>query len=232
MAAGAVGIEGMDLSDSDRRGPRGAISSHVGKQKCDVRRARSGPGRSVTWHHGAAPESRLWHLVHMTWEWMASAGTVIVALAGIGATMRTAAQGRSHAEHLATENHRRAHQDMRRQERLKVYANALANVVDEERRLDAVWAPDGKTAFKLSPEPPGAPMSLASMDEITVQMQLLADGEVEHAWRAFVSAWEALRWWGELESSGDPDEEAPEHLTQPLRVAIAEMKALCRKSLE
>lgn len=155
-----------------------------------------------------------------------------MALAGIGATMRTAAQGRSHAEHLATENHRRAHQDMLRQERLKVYANALAHVVDQERRLDAVWASDGETAFKLSPEPPGAPLSLASTDEITVQMRLLADEEVEQAWQAFVTAWEALRWWGEVDYSGDPNEDAPEHVTQPLRAAIAVMKAACRKSLQ
>lgn len=146
--------------------------------------------------------------------------------------MRTAAQGRKHAEHLATENHRRAHEDMLRQEWLKVYANALAHAVDQERRLDAVWASDGETAFKLSPEPPGAPLSLASTDEITVRMRLLADEEVEQAWQAFVTAWEALRWWRELDYSGDPNEGAPQDVIQPLRAAIADMKAVCRKSLQ
>ncbi len=63
-------------------------------------------------------------------------------------------------------------------------------------------------------------------------MRLLADEEVEQAWEAFVTAWEALRWWGEVEYSGDPNEDAPKHLTQPLRAAIAGMKVACRKSLQ
>jgi hypothetical protein len=47
-------------------------------------------------------------------SWVASAGTIVVAFAGIRATVRTAAQGRKHAKHLATENHQRAHQNMLR----------------------------------------------------------------------------------------------------------------------
>lgn len=50
--------------------------------------------------------------------------------------MRTAAQGRRHAEHLATEGHERGREEMFRRERLKVYAGALAHAVDEERKLD------------------------------------------------------------------------------------------------
>lgn len=146
--------------------------------------------------------------------------------------MLTAAQGRRHGENLATENHRRAHQDMLRQERLKVYASALAHAVDQERQLDAVWASDGERSFELSPKPPGAPLSLASRNEITVQMRLLADEEVEQAWEAFVTAWEALHWWAEVGYSGDPSEDAPEHLIQPLRAAIVGMKAACRSALQ
>lgn len=168
----------------------------------------------------------------MTWEWVAPAGTVVVALAGIGATMITAAQGRRHGEHLATENHRRAHQNMLRQERLRVYASALAHAVDQERQLDAVWASDGEHSFRLSPEPPGAPLSLASRDEITVQMRLLAEEEAQQAWDSFVAAWESLQWWAEVGRSGDPAEDAPEHLGQPLRAAISDLKAACRRSLQ
>lgn len=168
----------------------------------------------------------------MVLEWVASAGTVVVALAGIGATLRTAAHGRKHAEHLATENHRRVHQNMLRQERLKVYASALAHAVAQERKLDAVWASDGERAFELSPKPLGAPLSLSSMDEITVQMRLLADEEVEQAWVAFVSAWEGLQWWAEMERSGDPEEDAPGRLTQPLRASISGLKTACRRSIQ
>lgn len=168
----------------------------------------------------------------MASEWVASAGTVVVALAGMGATLLTAAQGRRHAEHLATENHRAARQEMLRQERLRVYADALAHAVAQERKLDAVWASDGETAYDLSPKPPGAPLSLAPMDEITVRMRLLADEEVEGAWVALVSAWESLHWWAENERSGDPGEDPPKEVLLPLRAAIASLKAACRQSLE
>lgn len=168
----------------------------------------------------------------MAWEWVAPAGTVVVALAGIGATMRTAAQGRIHARDLATEDHKHVHEEMLRRERLKVYASALAHAVDQERHLDTVWESDGERAYALSPKPPGAPLSLTSRDEITLRMRLLADEEVEQAWAAFVSAWEGLHWWAELEYNGDPREEAPEHLTQPLRVAIDGLKTACRRSLQ
>lgn len=168
----------------------------------------------------------------MAWEWISPVGTVVVALAGIGATMRTAAQGRRHAEHLATENHQRDREEMLRQERLRVYEGALAHAVDQERKLDAVWASNGDHALKISPEPPGASLSLSSGDEITVKMRLLADEEVEQVWEAFVSAWERRRWWAEIEHSGDPDEDAPEELTQSLREAIAGLKTACRRSLQ
>ena len=82
----------------------------------------------------------------MAWEWVAPTGTVVVALAGIGATLRTAAQGRAHAERLATENHTQAHQEMLRRERLQVYALALAHAVDQERKLNATWASYGEDA--------------------------------------------------------------------------------------
>lgn len=167
----------------------------------------------------------------MACEWIPTVGTVVVALAGIAATLRTAAQGRKHAEHLATENHKHADQDRLRHERLKVYASALSHAVDQERHLDTVWASDGERSIKMSPDPPGGPLTLAARDEITVQMRLLADEEVEQAWQAFVAAWEALQWWAEVGSSGDPSEDAPEHLSQPLRAAIADLKAACRASL-
>ncbi|WP_206680153.1 hypothetical protein, partial [Salmonella enterica] len=74
-------------------------------------------------------------------------------------------------------------------------------------------------------------MSLRSWDEITVKMRLLADEEVEKAWESFVSAWERLRWWAEIEYTGDPHEDAPEELTQSLREAAEELSTACRRSL-
>ena len=168
----------------------------------------------------------------MAWEWVAPAGTVVVALAGIGATLRTAAQGRTHAEHLATENHVRARKDMLRQERLKVYEGALAHAVAQGRRLDTVWASNGQDAIDLSPKPPGAELALISMDEVTVRMRLLADEEVEQAWAAFVSAWDEYHWWGNVEYGGGPDEEAPEHLVNALRKSIDRLKEACRASVQ
>jgi hypothetical protein len=170
--------------------------------------------------------------MRMAWEWVPTIGTVVVALAGIGATLRTAAQGRSHAEHLASEEHRRAHQEMLRRERLKVYADALAHAVNQERKLNAVWASDGEHGYDLSPKPPGAPLSLASMDAVTVQMSLLADEEAEQAWGAFVSAWEGLHWWAEVERSGDPGEEAPKELLTTLRLSIDRLKQASRQSIQ
>ena len=174
----------------------------------------------------------MWQVVRVAWEWVAPTGTVVVALAGIGATLRTAAQGRTHAEHLATENHRQAHEEMLRKERMRVYAGALAHAVDQERRLNATWASNGEQAIDLSPKPPGAPLPLASMDEVTVQMRLLADEEVEEAWVSYVSAWENFHWWAANEYSGDPREKAPEQLESPLRAAIHSLKLACRRSLQ
>lgn len=119
---------------------------------------------------------------------------------------------------------------MLREERLKVYAFALAHAVDRERKLNATWASDGERGYDLSPKPPGA-LSLASMDEVTVQMHLLAEDEVEQAWVAFVSASESLDWWAANEYSGDPQEEAPEKLEVSLRAAIDSLKDACKRSL-
>lgn len=177
------------------------------------------------------PLADVWHVVSVAWEWVAPTGTVIVALAGIGATLRTAAQGRDHAERLATENYGQAHEEMLRRERLKVYASALAHALDQERKLNASWAVSGDRAFDLSPKPPGGPLSLAPMDDVTVQMRLLAEEEVEEAWMAFVSAWDEFHWWAANEHSGDPQETAPEELEVPLRTAINGLKDACRRSL-
>lgn len=167
----------------------------------------------------------------MSWEWVAPAGTVVVALAGIGATLRTAAQGRKHAEHLAAEGHQRERQEMLRQERLRVYADALAHAVAQERKLNATWVSHGGQAYDLSPKPSGGPLSLAPMDEVNVRMHLLADGEVERDWIAFTGALETLHWWAETEYSGDPDEDAPDEILLPLRAAITHLKEACRQSL-
>ncbi|MGW9467364.1 hypothetical protein [Cellulosimicrobium funkei] len=176
--------------------------------------------------------ARVWQIVPMVWEWVAPTGTVVVALAGIGATLRTGSQGRRHAEHLATENHRRARDERLREERLRVYAEALAHAVDQERKLKATWASDGEHAYDLSPKPPGAPLSLASMDEISVRMHLLADREVERAWISFVTAWEGFQWWAEVDYSGDPAENPPANILLPLRTAISNLKDACRRSLD
>lgn len=173
----------------------------------------------------------LWQIVPVAWEWVAPAGTVVVALGGIGATVLTAAQARKHAEHLATENHRRAHQDALRQERLKVYADALAHAVDQERQLNATWATDGEHSVDLSPKPPGAPLTLVSMDGVTVQMRLLAEDDVEEAWEGFLTAWLNFRWWAENEYGGDPREHAPEDLESALRASIDSLKTACKRSL-
>ncbi len=168
----------------------------------------------------------------MAGEWVAPTVTGVVALAGIGATLRTAAQGRSHAERLATENHGRARQEMLRRERMSLYADALAHAVDLERRLDAVWAtgPDGDQV-NLSIRARGVPLTLASMDEISAQMRLLADEEAEEAWAALNAAWEARQWWAENERGGDPHEDAPSELTEALRAAIVNLRIACRRSL-
>ena len=152
-------------------------------------------------------------------------------MAGMGATLRTAAQGRKHAEHLATENHLRSRQSRLRDERLKVYAVALAHAVHRERKLNATWASDGERAYDLSPKPPGARLSLAPLDEVTIQVHLLAEDEVEHAWLAFVSASERFDWWAANEYSGDPQEEAPKELEVPLRRAIESLKDACKRSV-
>lgn len=121
---------------------------------------------------------------------------------------------------------------MLRQERLTLYADALAHAVDQERKLNATWASNGEGAYDLSPKPRGGPLLLAPKDQISVRMRLIADEEVEQAWLALVSAWETLHWWAELEYSGDPGESPPDNVLQPLRVAIAHLKDVCRRSLE
>lgn len=168
----------------------------------------------------------------MEWDWLYPVGTAVVALAGIGATLLTAAQARSHAERLATAEHEHAHQEMLRQDRLKAYADALAHAVDEERKLNATWATNGERAYDLSIKPPGAKILLASVDEISVRMRLLADEDVEQAWHAFLCAWEEYQWWAQHEFSGDPNEEAPEHLTTSLADAIDRLKGACRSSVQ
>ncbi len=157
--------------------------------------------------------------------------TVLVALAGLAATVFTAAQARRHAERLAAQNHRRERAERVRQDRLATYADALGHAIDQDRRLNAVWAFNGEQQFNLSPEPPGAPLSLAPMDEITVRMRLLADGDVEAAWGAYVSAWNGYHFWGNVEG-GAPDEDPPESVVQPLRDAIVDLNVVCKQSLE
>ena len=168
----------------------------------------------------------------MTWDWIATMGTVVVALAGIGATLRTSAQGRKHAEHLATESHRRQRLEALRQERLRVYADALAHAVAEERRLDTVWAVGGGAAHNVSPSRPGGSLALTPMDAVGVRVHLLADAEVQQAWADFDGAWERYHWWGANEYSGDPNEDAPDELEIPLRAAIGGLKSACKRALE
>lgn len=170
----------------------------------------------------------VWHLVRMSWETVA---TVLVAVAGLAATVLTAAQARKHEERQADKRHRRERAERVRQDRLSVCADALGHAIDQERRLDAVWESDGEQRYRLSPRPAGAPLTLASMDDITVRMRLLADNDVEAAWGAFVRAWEGL----ELYITVDfvpPGEEPPANVIQPLRDAIEALKVGCRRSLE
>lgn len=98
--------------------------------------------------------------------------------------------------------------------------------------MDAIWASDGERAYNITPQAPGAPLVLASRDEIAVRMRLLADEDVERAWTTFVEAWTDLHWWAETDRSGDPAERAPEKFEVPLRAAIAGLKSACRGSLE
>lgn len=169
----------------------------------------------------------------MAWEWVAPTVTGTVALAGIGATLRTAAQARLHAERLATENHARAREQLLRQELMRLYVDALAHALDLERRLASVWVHGGDgQSFNISVQPRGGPVNLASMDEISVRMQLLAEPAVEEAWKALNTAWEARQWWAENEYSGDPREEAPSELTSALLGAIDRLKTACRSALD
>lgn len=112
-----------------------------------------------------------------------------------------------------------------------MYADALAHAIDQERSLNAVRGFNGEQEFDLSPQPAGAPLTLAPMDGITVRMRLLADEDVETAWGAFVSAWDAYYFWGNVDG-GVPGEDPPESVVQPLRAAIADLKVICRRSLE
>lgn len=168
----------------------------------------------------------------MAWDWVAPAGTVVVALAGIGATLCTAAQGRKHAEHLATEGHDRAHEEVLRQERLKVYSDALAHAVAEERKLDAVWVVMGDRRHNFSAVRVGGELTLSPMDAVSVKIHLLADDEVERAWASYDDAWMNYHWWIDHEHTGDPAEEAPSDVVEPLRGAIDTLKASCRRALE
>lgn len=111
-----------------------------------------------------------------------------------------------------------------------MYAGAVAHAVDQERKLNATLVSDGEHSLS-PPKPLGAPLRLASMDELTVQMRLLAEKDVERAWVAFLSAMENLHWWAEIEYSGDPRQDAPERVTTPLRAAIESLKDTCRRSL-
>lgn len=157
--------------------------------------------------------------------------TGVVALAGLGATLRTASQGRKHAERLAADDHRRARDETLRQDRLHLYADALMHAVDLERRLAAVWVSTGGEHFEMSVQPRGGPVTLTSMDDITVRMRLYAGEDVEAAWAALNAAWEDLQWWGQNSWSGDPGEDPPTALTAALQGALASLTAECRRSV-
>ena len=118
-----------------------------------------------------------------------------------------------------------------RQERSKLYADALAHALAIERQLNAIWISSGADPVDLLPRPAGEPLTLVSMDAITVRMRLFADRPVEASWSALVSRWEDWQWWGTQEWSGDPDESPPESITDPLREAISALNESCKRAL-
>lgn len=168
--------------------------------------------------------------VGMTWEWVAPISTVVVALAGLGATMRTASRAREHAEQLADKRYRQEREEQIRRGRLELYTRAMEHAVDQERQLETEWAFDGAQQFRLTPSPAGEPLSLASMDGITARMRLLADEDVEEAWARFAGAWSSFRFWAD-NLAGGPDHKAPEDVVRPLQEAIVGLKFACRLSL-
>jgi hypothetical protein len=127
---------------------------------------------------------------------------------------------------------RRAKQEALRQERLKLYADALAHGVSVERSLNATWMSDGAKAYDLSPKPAGGPMSLTPMDAITVRMRLVADETVEKAWAELIAAWSGWQWWGDNEWNGDLEENPPDDVVSPLRAAVAELTRACKRSIQ
>lgn len=167
----------------------------------------------------------------MTLEHIASVGTVVVAIAGIGGSLLATAQGRKHADRLAVEARQHERQERNRQDRLGVYASAMSHAVAQERRFNSVWAWNGGESMPMSPAPTGGPLSLDPIDQVTVHMNLRADDEVARAWAEFVDALEALDWWGANDRVG-PDDDPPAGYEERMAAAIANLKTLCKRSLE
>ena len=165
----------------------------------------------------------------MEWDWVS---TVVVAVVGVAATLLGTGSTHRHAERQAADAHQRERQEMRRQERLKEYADAMAHAFAEERRLDAVWATSEGGPYNISPVRPGGALLLAPMDAVGARLHLLADDDVRSAWLAFEAAWDSYHWWMANEASSDPDEHAPDGLEDALREAIGTLKTACRRALE
>lgn len=165
----------------------------------------------------------------MEWDWVS---TVAVAVVGVAATLLGTGSTHRHAERQATAAHQRERQEMRRQERLKEYADAVTHAFAEERRLDTVWATSEGGSYNISPDRPGGALPLAPMDAVGARLHLLADDDVRSAWLAFEAAWEGYHWWMANEASSDPDERAPDGLENALREAINTLKTACRRALE
>jgi len=126
---------------------------------------------------------------------------------------------------------RKAKSESLRQERLKLYADALAHAITIERRLDAVWASDGEHSINISPSPTGGALPLAPIDAITVRRRLVANRRVEGAWAELVSVWESLLWWGANEAGGAPDETPPDGLEERLRAASVKLSQACKQDM-
>ncbi|TFH68151.1 hypothetical protein [Cellulomonas sp. HD19AZ1] len=164
--------------------------------------------------------------------WVAPVITGLVALAGIGATLATAAKGRAQAAQLAADRHQTERAEDRRRERITLFVDALAHVRHLERKLNRFWVGDSYNGYDASPKPAGPPMSLTPLDEVGIRIELIAPDAVQRAWVKFVEATESLGWWFETDWNGEADAKVPASVAKPLYASMRELRTACRHALQ
>jgi hypothetical protein len=140
---------------------------------------------------------------------------LIVALVGVGGTLVAGVLG----QWLAG---RQSLSAWLREQRLALYSDALRR----EAHLRST-----RLAGRHDIAPTGGRVEIVPQDEVSIRMDLLAHPEVRRAWQDVVAAEADFEAWIEHGYSGDPDEEAPKHVEQPLDDALAQLRETCRRSL-